>query len=907
MRRGWQGVLCCWLALACAAAAATTGELSVGAEDSYTLSRSFMVLEDKSARLTLDDILKPEAQAGFRPVAQAGPGANFGLTPSAIWLRIRLRTSADTPADWLLEVAYPPLDRLELYSPGPDAGFLRQLAGDQQPFAERLVAHRNHVLPVRLLPGAQNTLYMRLASEGTVAAPTRLWRPAALWRHDQASYAALSLYFGLLIGLLLYNLLLFVSVKDPAYLIYVAFVASMSIGQAGLTGLGAQFVWPHLAWWNNVAPVVGMTAAAIFGILFTRNFLATAVRMPRMDRVMLAQLAGWALALLAALTLGYGVAMWMVIVLAVLTTATIVSVGVTSIRRGFAGAYYFVTAWTLLLLGVVTQDLHSAGVFASNVLTSNALLIGSGLEMVLLSFALADRINVARRFKEQAQMRIAAEHAMVQALSQAQERLKTVLQEREIILDNSIVGIAFLTPEGRLRWANRAMMDIFGARGRRVTTMEPFYLSREQYLDVGGEVAAHAARGEAYQRELMVQRYDGTRIWILLSGKAVSRDDLKQGTVWVIMDVTQRKQLETQLHKTSSEREAILDSALVGIVLSVAGRHEWVNEKFAAMLGCPREQLIGRPSGDVLADEDAQGCFQEQARAALVDTGSYVCERQLKRCDGRLLWVEMGGSCIRAHDPDAGVIWTFLDITERKKSESEIRGALERQKALNELRSRFAAMASHEFRTPLAAILSAGELLRRHGDQLPQAERIEILDGIADSVQRMTRMIDRVLLLGKADAGMLDFAPRRIDTASLCRQLVEEARAHQTGDRREVLLEVGEGVEEGLYDEKLLRHILLNLLTNALKYSPAQAPVRFTVRREHACTVFEVADQGIGIPANDIAHLFESFHRASNADAIQGTGLGLAIVKHAVERHGGSIEVASTVGQGSVFKVTLPS
>jgi len=904
MRR-WTIYLWCLLALGSAAARGGPGELAVGAGDSYLLSPSFMFLEDKEGKLTLQEILRPETQAAFRPVPPIGPGANFGPTRSAIWLRINLKTSLGTPGDWLLEVAYPPLDSVQLYSPDAAFGMERQLAGDGLPFASRAVAHRNHVLPVRLAPGSPNTLYLRVESQGTLSVPARLWRPAALWKHDQASYAALSLYFGLLAGLLLYNLLLFASVRDVAYLIYVAFAGSMAIGQAALTGLGAQFLWPQWTWWNGVSPPVGMSAAAIFGLLFTRSFLSSASRMPSTDRFMLLQLAGWILALLAALTLPYAVSSWMVTVLAVLSVVTMVAVSVISLQRGYPGARYFFTAWALLMLGVGTLTLHNIGALPSNAFTSNALLIGSALEMVLLSFA-ADRINVARRFKEQAQARIAAEHAMVEALSQSQNRLRSVLEERETILESSMVGIAFLTTQGRFRWANKAMLDIFGFKDRPSMSMEPCYISRDQYLRVGAEVAASVARGEVYETELQMRRNDGILIWVSLSGKAVGRD-LSQGTVWVIMDITQRKRLEEQLQKTSSEREAILNSALVGIVLSVARRHEWVNEKFAQMLGYPRQVLIGQPSDYLHPDDESWERFGAEARAALVETGSYICERQLRRRNGELFWVEMGGSCIRPHDPDSGVIWTFLDVTERKRSEAGIRGALEQQKTLNELRNRSVAMTSHEFRTPLAAILSAEELLRHYGDRLPQAERIEILDGIAAGVKRMSRMIDRVLLLGKADAGMLDFKPQRIKLAPLCRQFIEDARAQQPGDRSQVALEIGEQVGEGAYDEKLLRHIFSNLLSNALKYSPGGGQVRFKVRREVASTVFEVADQGIGIPTNEIPHLFEPFHRASNVGVIQGTGLGLAIVKSAVEMHGGTIEVNSVAGEGTAFTVCLPA
>lgn len=904
--RPWQWLAAAWLCLL-AAAPALAAPLPVGDRASYRLSPHFQFLEDEGGTWKLEDVLQPARQAGFRPVKAGGPGANFGLTRSAIWLRVDLLTDAGGDPDWLLELSYPPLDSLELYAPGY-AGYERQLAGDLLPFADRKVVHRNHVLPLRLRPGETTTLYLRIASEGTVSAPVTLWRPSALWASDQGSYGALSLYFGLVIGLLLYNFLLFLSVRDRAYLVYVLFAAGMALAQAALTGLGYQYLWPDHLWWNSVAPPAGLCLAAIFGMLFARTFLGSAQAMPGVDKVLLLLVAGWTASLVAALALPYTYSSWMVTVLAVPSVLALVVSGVLAIRRAHGGARHYLAAWALLLAGVLLLFLHNTGVLPSNALTSNSLLIGSALEMVLLSFALAARINVARRFKEQAQARIAAEHAMVEALSQSQRRLQTVLDEREIILESSIVGIAFLTPQGRFRWANRAMLDIFGVEGgvSALSSMEPFYLSREQYLQVGGEVAASVARGEVYESELQMRRTDGKRIWVSLSGKAVSLQDLGQGTVWVIMNITERKELEAQLQKTNSEREAILNSATVGIVLSVHRVHEWVNEKFAQMLGYPRQVLIGQTSEYLHVDTAAWEHFGRTARAALIEHGSYSCEYQLRRRSGEIFWVEMGGSCIRSHDPDSGVIWTFLEITERKKSEAEIREALEQQKALNELRSRFVAMTSHEFRTPLAGIQSAEELLRHYGDRLPPAERLETLDTIAAGVQRMTRMLDRVLLLGRADAQMLDFHPADIDLPALCQRLVDEARMQHPEGTAQVVIEVAPDVGRGRYDEKLLRHIFGNLLSNAIKYSPGGGTVRFRVWREPGLTLLEIADQGIGIPADEIGHLFESFHRASNVGAIQGTGLGLAIVKNAAETHGGTIGVASVLGEGTRFTVSLP-
>jgi signal transduction histidine kinase len=174
-------------------------------------------------------------------------------------------------------------------------------------------------------------------------------------------------------------------------------------------------------------------------------------------------------------------------------------------------------------------------------------------------------------------------------------------------------------------------------------------------------------------------------------------------------------------------------------------------------------------------------------------------------------------------------------------------------------------------------------------------------------VQRMSRMLDRVLLLGRADAQMLDFDPAPLDLRALCGKLVEEARLQHPQGRSELVCDVAPEVERGLYDEKLLRHVFGNLLSNAIKYSPEGGRVLFQVRREQGATVFRVADQGIGIPPDEIGHLFESFHRASNVGNIQGTGLGLAIVKNAVEMHGGTIEVESRLGAGTTFTVRLPA
>lgn len=487
-----------------------------------------------------------------------------------------------------------------------------------------------------------------------------------------------------------------------------------------------------------------------------------------------------------------------------------------------------------------------------------------------------------------------------------EEKLRDTLQERETVLENSLVGIAFLTPEGAFRWSNRALAKMFGLTPEAggPTDWRALFASPEEYLRVAKDIAACNREGRIYQSDLEMRKLDGSLFWATVSGKPVSVIDQTQGSVWAVMDISPRKALEVALARASSEREAIFNSALVGISYNVGRRIQWVNDKYEEMTGYTREELVGRSTRLFYADEETFEAHGRETMAALVRDGVYVEERRLLRRDGETLWVQLAGRCISPNNPAAGVIWTLLDITERRRAEDNIRAALQREKELNDLRSRFVSMTSHEFRTPLAAILSASELLREYSDRMPESEKTEILESIGAGVQRMTRMLDRVLLIGQVDAQMLEFRPQEVDLPALCHAIVDEARLQSKGACT-VTTRFSPRVATGLFDAKLLRHIFGNLLSNAIKYSPRGGQVAFTISDSAGRTVFEVEDQGIGIPAEEMAHLFESFHRASNVGDIPGTGLGLAIVKTAVDLHGGSIEVQSDPGRRTSFVVTL--
>jgi signal transduction histidine kinase len=295
------------------------------------------------------------------------------------------------------------------------------------------------------------------------------------------------------------------------------------------------------------------------------------------------------------------------------------------------------------------------------------------------------------------------------------------------------------------------------------------------------------------------------------------------------------------------------------------------------------------------------------------------------RPDGSIRWIRDRGFPIRdAQGQVYRIAGIAEDVTCRKQAEIESYKVLQRERELSMLKSSFVAMTSHEFRTPLTAISSSTDLLQRYRNRLSEEKQQAHLHRIKSAVQRMTQMLNDILLMSEAEAGKLQFNPTPLNLIQFCRHLVEDVQP--TAKEQQVIhftyrsngTLAGQDTDEieqkrfdflsGLaaWDEKLLRQILGNLLSNALKYSPEGSTVQFDLTAKDDRVIFQIQDQGIGIPPADQSRLFEAFHRANNVGTIQGTGLGLAIVKQCVDLHRGEITFTTEVGKGTTFIVILP-
>ncbi|MBW4576385.1 MAG: PAS domain S-box protein [Aphanothece sp. CMT-3BRIN-NPC111] len=375
-------------------------------------------------------------------------------------------------------------------------------------------------------------------------------------------------------------------------------------------------------------------------------------------------------------------------------------------------------------------------------------------------------------------------------------------------------------------------------------------------------------------------------------------------------EIVERVRADSALRESEERFRQLVEQAADGFLLhDLQGRFIAVNQRACDSLNYSREELLSLTVTDIEENFDFEKATElwKQMIPGIPITLNGV----YKRKDGTTFPVEASVGVFEL-DGSRLILALVRDITERQRAETEIRNAFEKEKQLNELKSRFITIASHEFRTPLTTILAAAESLEHYSHRWNEEKKVSYLHRIQDGVKRMTELLNDVLIVAKADAGKVEFEPKVINLIQFCQELTEEMQLADGNQHQIIFVNDGNFPDKTLakkfayMDEKLLRQIFTNLLSNAMKYSPCGSTIYFELSYQDENAVFQVQDQGIGIPPEDTELLFDAFHRAKNVGTISGTGLGLAIVKNAVDIHGGSITASSDVGVGTTFIVMLP-
>lgn len=424
-----------WLCLHHALAASQPLDASAAPNDPVTLTRYLDTLEDRTLQWTLDDVRNGPPAAQFRGNLPDSSSVRLGYSQSAFWLRLRLANSDDQPLNRLLEIGNPSLALVDFYQPTPSGTYRTQHTGGQLPFQTRPYPHRNFVFPITLPPHSEQVVYLRLQSERPMSILAKLWSPTAFGHFERIDYIGQAWYFGIASAMIVFNMLLFIALRDLIYLRYVVFVMAMSLTIASQNGLIKEFVLHDTPWWSTVDVMIGFCLTLFFALGFMRHMLKTRQVAPTLDIV--ARLFSWGMLLsMVGVVVAQRVVIQPITSLFAVVAVFILGTGIVCAWRRQRSAYFFVAAFTLLCMAGVLTVLRSLNILPPSFWTENALRIGSAIEMLLLAFALADRFNVIRQEKVNAQRAsIAAQQRLVETLQSSERELEQRVALRTAELD----------------------------------------------------------------------------------------------------------------------------------------------------------------------------------------------------------------------------------------------------------------------------------------------------------------------------------------------------------------------------------------------------------------------------------------------------------------------------------------
>lgn len=508
------------------------------------------------------------------------------------------------------------------------------------------------------------------------------------------------------------------------------------------------------------------------------------------------------------------------------------------------------------------------------------------------------------------------------ALQDITESVKATeeIQKLSLVASQISSGVIILDAEGQIEWVNDSLLrmtryNFNELAGRK---MDLLYGPESDATTVKRITEKIRLRHEVSE-EIVNYTRDGGKYWVKVDIVPVFKENGElKNFIAIQTDITELKEYENSITVIAEELSTLIENANVPIFgVDRAGIiNEW-NNVCRQLFEYRRDEVLGKSFIEIFDTADTQKGFREMIDTALRNVPVSNFELPLVTRRGTHLILLASASPRRSKFKETtGVIFVGQNITEltdyrlnlERKVEERTRDlhlALSKEQELVKLKNQFVSIASHEFRTPLTTISLAAGFIRRYKSGITEKTIDEKVVTIEKQVSHMTYLLDDILVVGKADAGKLPVHLAPMEISPFIRNLAGEVeKAHGSTHR----IEIHETLQyrEIMSDEKLLRNIVINLFTNAVKFSPASERVDVTVTTEMDELNLVVRDYGVGIPERDRQNIFEPFFRGANVHAIHGTGLGLSIIKKAVDLLKGSITVESREGEGTSFHVTLP-
>ena len=501
------------------------------------------VLIDKERALSLEQVLEPNRP--WETIKRQSP--NFGLNHAAFWFRFAIDNTSRHEVERLIELPIPFINDIRLYHLFEGKPIGSYELGNLKPFSHRTVKHQNFVMPVKLQPGS-NSIVVRIVSSGTVEAPFTLWESTFFHESNDSEKIVQGIVAGIMLVMIVHNLLLFFTVRDVNYLLYVAFVASYMLFHFSLNGYAYAYLWPEATHWNSFAIATFIAGSCFFLCLFSISFLRLKAASSRIFMLMTGLLAFNFLTAIGSFFIPYEFSLRAAMSLIIPTALTALAIGYWQWWQGQSFARFYCLAWTALILGVSTLTAAKFGLLPTNLATNSAPQFGMLCLVMLLSFTLADRINHDRKLLSQAQTKALSheiqarqsQQELIQAKDQANKFLEQRVEQRTRDLNATLDRLQLANEQlellsatdGLTQISNRAYFDkSFATEYRRACRLEKslsivmfdidhFKLINDTYGHIAGDECLRTltslVRSRITRAGDILARYGGEEFVILL-------------------------------------------------------------------------------------------------------------------------------------------------------------------------------------------------------------------------------------------------------------------------------------------------------------------------------------------------------------------------------------------------------
>ena len=380
-------------------------------------------LEDKDSKLSLSDVVK--LSGSFIPIEKDVP--NFGISRSTYWLRVQIRNTTHRE-NFVLQIAQPNLDEVDLFQLDGKKQFKCQRAGEYLPFYFREFAEPDYVFRVRLDTLQVNEIYLRVKSKDNFQVPVTIGTQKTIFETNKLKDTFFGLYSGIMIVMFLYNMFLFFTVNDKTYLYYIIYIAMVFLTQIGIEGYAFQYLWPDSPWFEQYSPFILSPLSGITAAYFMRIFLNTSFFYPRLNKGFRYFTATYTIAVILSFFKMFDLSYLMITVCAFGISTYMLVIAALTMRKNYKPARFFLLAWSMFLFGVTIYAMTNVGALPINNFTFYTMPLGSAAEVILLSLALADRINILKKEKE-------ASQAEALIISQQNQKL---ISDQNVILEQKV-------------------------------------------------------------------------------------------------------------------------------------------------------------------------------------------------------------------------------------------------------------------------------------------------------------------------------------------------------------------------------------------------------------------------------------------------------------------------------------